>query len=683
VNGREDNSYIIGIGIAGAAFTMAYQVAGKAARDTLFLSNFQGRYLAAMVMAAALTAILLGVVNSRLLTRYSPGRLIPALMVASGLLQALEWLVYQDLPRWTSVAVYIHVVSLGAIITSGFWSVINEQLDPRTAKQNFGRITGAGTIGGMAGGFISERLGAMASPSSVLLAMALAQFVTAILLAKLPAISSPHEKSLVRARDVLRKSSYMRNLSVLVLIGTFSAALLDYVLKVEARHAFGPGEPLLRFFAMFHTGTAVLSFVVQAFATPYFLNRFGLGPTVSTLPAAVAGGGLLAVFTGGFSALVIARALEAVIRGSLFRAGYELFYTPMLASEKRAVKSINDVTVDRFGDGLGGGFAQVMLFYGGSLANPLMLGTAAAASAISFILAGRLNHAYVESLERSLAQHAIDLDLSDEDSASRHSALITAGLPITQGLPVKAAILAPPPPGLRESLTEQWTDLTSGDADRIKKALRNGPPVERPLLPYVIPLLARKSVSSAVRHALEIVADRNVGQLSDYLLDPTTPLSVRRALPAILASTGSDRAANALLHALQDEQFEVRVRTSRALDILKQTSNIEVDSDEVFSAIRRELTQRIEPPNLDFVFSLIGVVLPREPVRAAFEGLTTKDQQLRGLALEYLESALPADIAEALLRLVDTEHPEHEPGAIEDLRQELTRMIQQIRDKTS
>ncbi len=62
----------------------------------------------------------------------------------------------------------------------------------------------------------------------------------------------------------------MRNLTVLVLIGTFSAALLDYVLKVEARHTFGPGEPLLRFFALFHTGTAVLSFVVQTFATLFF-----------------------------------------------------------------------------------------------------------------------------------------------------------------------------------------------------------------------------------------------------------------------------------------------------------------------------------------------------------------------------------------------------------------------------
>ena len=78
-----------------------------------------------------------------------------------------------------------------------------------------------------------------------------------------------------------------------------------------------------------------------------------------------------------------------------------------------------------------------------------------------------------------------------------------------------------------------------------------------------------------------------------------------------------------------------------------------MEAEEVFSAIRRELTQRIAPPNLDYVFSLIGVVLPREPVRAAFEGLTSKDHQLRGLALEYLESALPPDIGESLLRLVE------------------------------
>ena len=483
----------------------------------------------------------------------------------------------------------------------------------------------------------------------------------------------------MRARDVLRSSSYMRNLTVLVLIGTFSAALLDYVLKVEARHAFGPGEPLLRFFALFHTGTAVLSFLLQTFATPYFLNRFGLGPTVSTLPAAVTSGGILAALTGGFTILVVARALEAIIRGSLFRAGYELFYTPMLSSEKRAVKSINDVTVDRLGDGLGGFFAQTMVLYGGTLANPLMLGAAALTSAVSFLLAGRLNRAYVHSLERSLTQHAVDLDVPDEpEETLRGISPTTAGLPITRDLS-KPVEPPPPPPWLRESVAQQWVDLTSGDGERIKHALRNGPLLERSLLPYAIPLLARQSLASVVRAALETVADRNIGQISDYLLDRTTPLNVRCALPLILATTGHHRAADALLYALRDERFEIRLQTSRALDILKRTSEVEVEAEEVFSAIRRELTQRIAPPNLEFIFSLMGVVLPREPVRVAFEGLTAKDQQLRGLALEYLESALPPDIGESLLSLVDADS---EPPR-DDLRQELTNLIERIREKRS
>ena len=81
-------------------------------------------------------------------------------------------------------------------------------------------------------------------------------------------------------------------------LGTFSAALLDYVLKAQARHTIGPGEPLLRFFAMFHTGTALLSFLLQTTITPTFLSRFGLGAGVASLPAAVTGGGVFAVLNG-------------------------------------------------------------------------------------------------------------------------------------------------------------------------------------------------------------------------------------------------------------------------------------------------------------------------------------------------------------------------------------------------
>ena len=44
--------------------------------------------------------------------------------------------------------------------------------------------------------------------------------------------------------------------------------------------------------------------------------------------------------------LIAARGGESVFRGSLFRTGYEIFYTPIPSDEKRAAKSIIDVGFD-------------------------------------------------------------------------------------------------------------------------------------------------------------------------------------------------------------------------------------------------------------------------------------------------------------------------------------------------
>ena len=51
----------------------------------------------------------------------------------------------------------------------------------------------------------------------------------------------------------------------------------------------------------------------------------------------------------------MARGGESVFRGSLFRTGYELFFTPIPPHDKRAAKSIIDVGFDRLGDAVGGG----------------------------------------------------------------------------------------------------------------------------------------------------------------------------------------------------------------------------------------------------------------------------------------------------------------------------------------
>jgi ATP/ADP translocase len=89
---------------------------------------------------------------------------------------------------------------------------------------------------------------------------------------------------------------------------------------------------------------------VQAFVTPDVLSRLGLAAAVSSLPLAVAAGGVGVLMVFDLAGLTILRGFEVLLRGSLFRSGYELFFTPVASADKRAVKGIIDVGGERMGD---------------------------------------------------------------------------------------------------------------------------------------------------------------------------------------------------------------------------------------------------------------------------------------------------------------------------------------------
>ena len=84
------------------------------------------------------------------------------------------------------------------------------------------------------------------------------------------------------------------------------------------------------------------------------------------------------------------------------------------------------------------------------------------------------------------------------------------------------------------------------------------------------------------------------------------------------------------------------------------------------------------------IFSLLGIVLPREPVRVAFEALDVDDPQLRGLALEYIESALPPDIRSALLERIHGVPSEEQPRRAEgQIREEFVSFLTELRNAVS
>jgi MFS family permease len=143
-----------------AAVMLSHQTAGKAARDAFFLSQFPVQKLPAIVMAAALLSILLGFFAGRWMERRGPGFVIPRLYLFSGVLQFAELALVDVSPAFAAPLIYLHIVGLGAILLSGFWSLTSEHLNPREAKRIYGRIAGVGTLGGIAGGILAERIGA-------------------------------------------------------------------------------------------------------------------------------------------------------------------------------------------------------------------------------------------------------------------------------------------------------------------------------------------------------------------------------------------------------------------------------------------------------------------------------------------------------------------------------------------
>src|SRR5262249_32053686 len=153
----------------------------------------------------------------------------------------------------------------------------------------------------------------------------------------------------------LLSSSYLKSIALLVTLTAFVSTLTSFVLKAEAANTYAQSGELLRFFARYYLALGLIGFLLQITLSRVSLNRFGLGITIATLPAAVGLFGLVAFATPALWSLALLRGLDEGLTNSLYRSGYELLYTPVAPRTKRRFKTIADVGLDRLGKSLGSG----------------------------------------------------------------------------------------------------------------------------------------------------------------------------------------------------------------------------------------------------------------------------------------------------------------------------------------
>src|SRR4051794_433803 len=165
-----------------ALIVVASFVASKAARDAILLARFDIKALPIFIAISVGISLPVILVAGRLMARYGPARLMPALNALSALLAVGEWALLHRYPRPIAVLVFLHLGTSGAVLASGFWSIVNERFDVQSAKRHIGRIGMGATFGGILGGVIAERTAVYLSPDKILLVLAGLQLTSGVTL---------------------------------------------------------------------------------------------------------------------------------------------------------------------------------------------------------------------------------------------------------------------------------------------------------------------------------------------------------------------------------------------------------------------------------------------------------------------------------------------------------------------
>ena len=671
--------------VAAGTVMIAFQIAGKATRDALFLSSFGVAALPLMVIAAAGVSAAVSVALARLMAQSRPGRLVPRLFALSALLLLAEWALALQSRGPAAIFLYLHFTALGALLVSGFWAIVNERFDPRTARRTIGHITAGGSVGGLLGGLLPERVGAMLSLLAMLPILAMLHLLAAALvvgvehgahhrtLAPEPHLDSTPGEGAVA---IFQASPYLLSLALMVTLTSAAEGLLDYVFKARAAAAAITGEQLLRLFAAFYTVTALLAISVQITTLRKLLDRLGIARSAALLPAGVSAGAVGAFLIPGLVPVLFARGAEVVLRSSLFRAAYELLFTPVSPREKRGTKLLIDVGAARIGDVIGGVLIAVTMVIAGAATGKVLLGITVALSVGALLVARRLHLGYVEALEGTLQRRAGEIPdpVQDEGSALLQTVggFDLSGIRKRPQLAVHLASSAAPVPSAPDSTSTPLREaIASGSTEAVQHALST-----RSLLPEdlesAIELLAWDEVAPAAIQSLRTAARRDTRIFVRHLLDSTEDFAIRRRLVTVVAAARTAEAFNALFDAMADRRFEVRYRSARALSYLSgEIPGMQIDRDRVFEVMLREMAVErslwdtrhlIDQPDdesspieaevlrgrtsrsLEHLFTLLTLALPRETVRLAFHGLHTDDRYLRGTALEYLETVLPEPV---------------------------------------
>jgi len=353
---RREDRRNLAVGFIGLlAIMMAHSVM-ETARDALFLASLPATQLPWAYLAIALLAILELKIHERVLRRIRDRRALLAASLLAGSLVTLGFGgVIEELGPWAPFGFYVWTGLLITVVLIEFWLLLDDAVTVTQAKRIFPAIAAGGVTGAMLGSLLAETLLRVTDPSGlvVVAAIVLASAASTPFLWKVHAGAAAEHPVDDREPSVgwILRDSYLSRLLLLVLVGTVTLTMVDYVFKSTVASNI-PSEGLAQFFARFYLGLNSVALIIQLVGAGWLLRGFGAHRSSALLPVLIMGGAMGLALGPILLFAVALKAFDGSLRHTLYRSSIEVLYLPLDSRRRERAKRVIEVFGHRGGQAL-------------------------------------------------------------------------------------------------------------------------------------------------------------------------------------------------------------------------------------------------------------------------------------------------------------------------------------------
>jgi AAA family ATP:ADP antiporter len=549
----------------------------------------------------------------------------------------------------------------------------------------------------------------------------------------------------------VRGSRHLTMMVLLLSVAVIVEAFIDYEYKFVAKQSFASKDQLTAFFGSITFYIGLFSLLFQILITNRILKHFGVLSAILMLPVGLLVAFIALAIHPALWAAALLQLVDGGFSYSIHRSGMELLYLPIPPQTRNAVKGFIDMFVDRTGRAIGAVLLLVLTAgLALSIPAISVVAAAIVIAWIGMAVAVKREYVHsfrqalekttiepeamqsrhldtgtVESLQRLLSDQddrriLYALDLLSSTHPDRWRAQIDSLIHHPSGA-VRArtiAVLASwnDPSiahdefihhpdyetariAMASALRLSWRDseserallgrlLSDGSAEVVRQAMITaGSVLYRPAVPVLVLNLSDRRLRREAQAALLKCGPGMVPELVRRLADPAESIAIRRRIPKVLALTGVQEAADALLQAFHRLDYHLDFPVLKALNRMRVDSpSIVIDKNAVEDAIDREckahedlraahgwlrtslprdpvarlliraVAERMEE-RVERAFRLVALIYPPQDIYSAYYTYRVKPA-LRPSAIEFLDNLLEIGLKEKVVALLEERRPD-------------------------